>query len=147
MDPQFTSILAGLMPMLEGMVALGVPGLLLGMAAIPAIVIALMCWLNYRHDKQIQKVLEAHRTDTQKVLEAYRADTQEILKTLSLNHEECVSTFTAKHQEVVRFYTNNVSLAKNNEKLVEASQALIVNNTRAMEHLTVVIESIAKNRA
>lgn len=46
MDPQVTAILAGLMPMLEGMVALGIPGLILGMAAIPAVVIALICWLK-----------------------------------------------------------------------------------------------------
>lgn len=135
MDPQISAVLTGLLPMLEGLVALGIPGLILGMAAIPAIVIALICWLNYRHDKQLNKMLEA-----------YRADTDRILKALSDQHEECVKDFSAKHQEVVNYYTNNVTLVKNHEKLVEASQTLIVNNTRAMEHLCVVVETIATNK-
>lgn len=133
MDPQLTAMLAGLLPMLESLVALGVPGILLGMAAIPAFVIALICWLNYRHDKQ-----------TAKVLEAYRTDTHEILQALSEKHEECIREFTVKHQEVVNFYTNNVALVKSHEKLTESNQTLIVNNTRAMERLCVVVESIKK---
>lgn len=133
MDPQLTAMLTGLMPMLESLVALGVPGILLGMAAIPAFVISLICWLNYRHDKQ-----------TAKVLEAYRADTHEILQALSDKHDECIKEFTVKHQEVVNFYTNNVALVKSHEKLTESNQTLIVNNTRAMERLCVVVESIKK---
>ena len=135
MDPQLATILTGFMPMLEGMVALGIPGLILGMAAIPAVVIALICWLNYRHDQQIKKALEA-----------YRKDTQEILQSLSEKHDECIREFSEKHQQVVNFYSNNVTLVKSHEKLAEANQALIVNNTRAMEHLSVVIESLAKSR-
>lgn len=136
MDPQMTAIVAAILPMLEGVVALGIPGLLLGMAAIPAIVIALICWLNYRHDKQIARVLDA-----------YRKDTQEILQSMSEKHEECIREFGARHQEVVNFYSNNVALVKNHEKMSDANQQIIINNTRAIEGLRVVVESLAKGRA
>lgn len=132
MDPQ---TMTALLPILEGLVALGVPGILLALAAIPALVIGLICWLNYRHEKQITKVLEA-----------YRADTHQIIEVFSQKHEECVSEFSAKHQQVVNYYTNNVQLVKSHEKMAEANQTLIVNNTRVMEHLCVVVESLAKNQ-
>ena len=132
MDPQ---AMTALLPILEGLVALGIPGILLGVAAIPALVIGLICWLNYRHEKQITKVLGA-----------YRADTHQIIEVFSQKHEECVSEFSAKHQQVVNYYTNNVQLVKSHEKMVEANPTLIVNNTRVMEHLCVVVESLAKNQ-
>lgn len=146
MDPQTTAILAGLMPMLESMVALGIPGVLLCMAAIPAVVIMLICWLAYRQESQIKKAIEAYRKDTQEILEAYRKDMQEMHQKATERHEECIREFTEKHQQVVNFYSNNVTLVKSHERLAEANQALIVNNTRAMEHLSVVIESLAKNQ-
>lgn len=146
MDPQVTAILTGLMPMLEGMVALGIPGLILGMAAIPAVVIALICWLNYRHDQQIKKTLEAYRQDTREILQTLSEKHDECIREFQHRHEESLSEFREKHQQVVTFYSNNVTLVKSHEKLAEANQALIVNNTRAMEHLSVVIESLAKSR-
>ena len=146
MDAQLAAAMTGLMPMLEGLVALGLPGLILGMAAIPAVVIALICWLNYRHEVQIKKAMEAYRKDTQEILDAYRKDMQEIQRSMAERHEECIREFSDKHQQVVTYYNNNVTLVKSHEKLAEANQALIVNNTRAMEHLSVVIESLAKNQ-
>ncbi len=132
MDPQ---TMAALLPILEGLVALGVPGILLGVAAIPALVIGLICWLAYRREKLVAKVLEAYRTDTHQIIEAF-----------SQKHDECLTEFSAKHQQVVNFYTNNVQLVKSHEKMAEANQALIVNNTRALERLCVVVESMAKNQ-
>ena len=157
MDAQLATALAGIMPLLESLVALGLPGLILGMAAIPAVVIALICWIGYRHDNQIKKATESYRRDTQEILaayrkdmqltlEAYRKDVMEIQQSMADRHEECIREFTEKHQQVVTFYSNNVTLVKSHEKLAEANQALIVNNTRAMEHLCVVVESLAKNQ-
>lgn len=146
MDPQVAAILTGLMPMLEGMVALGIPGIFLGLAAIPAVVIALICWLNYRHDQQIKKTLEAYRQDTREILQSLSEKHDECIREFQQRHEESLAEFREKHQQVVTFYSNNVTLVKSHEKLAEANQALIVNNTRAMEHLTVVIESLAKSR-
>lgn len=133
MDPQTAAMLAAIMPLVEGLVALGVPGLILGMAAIPAIVITLICWLNYRHYKQMDKTLDA-----------YRADTQKLMSEFSNMHEECIRVFTARHEEVVNFYNSNVALVKNHERLNDSHQTLIVNNTRVMERLCVVVESLKK---
>lgn len=143
MDPQ---AMAALLPILEGLVALGIPGILLGVAAIPALVIGLICWLNYRHEKQITKVLEAYRADTHQIIEVFSQKHEECVTEFSAKHEKCVSEFSAKHQQVVNFYTNNVQLVKSHEKMAEANQTLIVNNTRVMEHLCVVVESLAKNQ-
>ena len=146
MDPQVAAILTGLMPMLEGIVALGIPGLLLGMAAIPAIVIALICWLSYRHDQQTKKTLEAYRQDTREILQSLADKHDECIREFQQRHDESLAEFREKHQQVVTFYSNNVTLVKSHEKLAEANQALIVNNTRAMEHLSVMIETLAKNQ-
>lgn len=146
MDPQSVTILAGLMPLLESLVALGVPGILLAVAAIPAVVIGLICWLNYRHDTQLKKTLEAYRQDTKEILQSLSDKHDECIREFQQRHEESLAEFREKHQQVVTFYSNNVTLVKSHEKLAEANQALIVNNTRAMEHLSVVIESLAKSR-
>lgn len=146
MDPQLATILTGLMPMLESMVALGIPGLILGMAAIPAVVITLIVWLSYRHDQQIKKTLEAYRQDTREILQTLAEKHDECIREFQQRHDESLAEFREKHQQVVTFYSNNVTLVKSHEKLAEANQALIVNNTRAMEHLSVVIESLAKSR-
>lgn len=97
MDPQTTAIITAIMPLVEGLVALGVPGLILGMAAIPAVVITLICWLDYRHYKQIEKTLEA-----------YRADTQMLLNEFTKMHDESIRVFTTRHEEVVNYYNSNV---------------------------------------
>ena len=133
MDPQTAAALAALMPLFESLVALGIPGILLGMAAIPALVITLICWLNHRHDRQITKLLEA-----------YRNDTQEIMRLFTEKHQELSMDFSSKHGEVVNMYKNNVTLVQNYEKLNDGWQALIVNNTRTVERLCVLIEAIGK---
>ena len=96
--------------------------------------------------KDTQEILDAYRKDAQEVLEAYRKDMLDLQRGMADRHDECIREFSDKHQQVVTFYNNNVTLVKSHEKLAEANQALIVNNTRAMEHLTVVIESLAKSR-
>lgn len=78
--------------------------------------------LNHRHACQTREILEMYREDTRKT----------------------VDDVASKHAEVVIFYRNNASLVKNYEKLLEVNQQLIVNNTRAMEHLSTVIESRGK---
>ena len=46
----------------------------------------------------------------------------------------------AKHAEVTEFYRKNVSLVKNYERMTDLLQTLVINNTRAMEHLSTIIE-------
>ncbi|WP_297047296.1 transcriptional regulator [uncultured Desulfovibrio sp.] len=120
---ELSSVLAALEPIIEGLVALGVPGLIALLIALPtlSIVVAFVAafLLNHRHAAQMRELMELYREDTRKTVEEV----------------------AAKHAEVVVFYRNNASLVKNYEKLLEVNQQLIVNNTRAMEHLSTIIEA------
>ena len=105
-------------PVIEALIALGLPGVVLMLAAIPALVVALAFVMNYRHAKKMEAVLEAYRKDTRIILDE----------------------MGAKHAEVNEFYRKNVSLVKNYERMTDLLQTLVINNTRAMEHLSTIIE-------
>lgn len=121
------------LPLIESLFALGVPGILLFLASIPAMAVALVFILDYRHGKRIERVLAA-----------YRKDTQEGLRTVSEKHEAILREVIEKHEETAEFYRKNVTLVKNYERMNDTLQTLVVNNTRAMEHLSTIIE--ARNR-
>ena len=112
------------LPLIESLFALGVPGIL----------ILLVFILDYRHGKRIERVLAA-----------YRQDTQEALQTISEKHEAILREMSAKHEETAEFYRKNVTLVKNYERMNDTLQTLVVNNTRAVEHLSTIIET--RNRA
>lgn len=118
------------LPLLETLFSLGVPGIILMLAAIPALVIAVVFILDYRHGKR-----------TEMLLEAYRQDSQELLRSMGEKHETILREMSEKHAEAAEFYRKNVTLVKNYEKMTDALQALVVNNTRATERLTTMIET------
>lgn len=118
------------LPLIESLFALGLPGIILMLAAIPALVIAVVFILDYRHGKR-----------TEMLLEAYRQDTQELLRSMGEKHEAILREMSEKHEETAEFYRKNVTLVKNYEKMNDALQALVVNNTRATERLTTMIEA------
>lgn len=118
------------LPLLETLFSLGVPGIILMLAAIPALVIAVVFILDYRHGKR-----------TEMLLEAYRQDSQELLRSMGEKHEAILREMSEKHAESAEFYRKNVTLVKNYEKMTDALQALVVNNTRATERLTTMIEA------
>ena len=122
------------LPLLEALFSLGVPGILILLASIPALAVALVFILDYRHGKRIERVLAA-----------YRQDTQEALQTISEKHEAILREMSAKHEETAEFYRKNVTLVKNYERMNDTLQTLVVNNTRAVEHLSTIIET--RNRA
>ena len=103
------------------------------LAAIPALVIAVVFILDHRHGKR-----------TEMLLEAYRQDTQNVLRAVSEKHEAILRDMSEKHEETAEFYRKNVTLVKNYEKMNDILQTLVVNNTRVMERLTVVIETRSK---
>lgn len=127
---EINAAISAILPVLESLIALGLPGIILILAAIPALVIAVVFILDYRHGKR-----------TEMLLEAYRQDTQEILRSMGEKHEGILREMSEKHEETAEFYRKNVTLVKNYEKMNDTLQTLVVNNTRAMEHLTVVIET------
>ena len=128
------AFISEVLPLIESLFALGLPGIILMLAAIPALVIAVVFILDHRHGKR-----------TEMLLEAYRKDTQEVLRAVSEKHEAILRERSEKHDETAEFYRKNVTLVKNYEKMNDILQTLVVNNTRVMERLTVVIET--RNRA
>ena len=73
---------------------------------------------------------ERFRENVNVVLEAYRADTSSML------HE-----IGKEHAEVVNFYNDNVELVRGYNRMADAMQTLVVNNTRALERLVTIIET------
>lgn len=134
MGNEVNAAISAALPLIESLFALGLPGIILMLAAIPALVIVVVFILDYRHGKRTEMLLEAYRNDTQKVLRA-----------VSEKHEAILREMSEKHDETAEFYRKNVTLVKNYEKMNDILQTLVVNNTRVMERLTVVIET--RNRA
>lgn len=130
MGTEIVGAVASLKPLIEMLMTMGIPGLVMLALALPvmsivsAFVAAFM--LTHRHTAQMRELVEIYREDTRQVL------TEE-----GKRHEEVVS----RHAEVVAFYNNNTSMVKNYERLLEVNQQLLVNNTRALERLTTIIES------
>lgn len=131
---ELSAAFAAAQPLLEKLVALGLPGIVCIILALPmlAIMAAFVSAfiLNARHAKRMETMLTAYREDTQKILD----------------------DLGAKHGEVVFFYQKNVGLVKSYEKLAESMveiargmQTIIVNNTRAVEHLSTIIEARGGN--
>lgn len=121
------------LPLLEALFSLGVPGILLVLASIPALVVAVVFALDYKHGRRVAQVLEA-----------YREDTQESLRVMTEKFEASLREMNRNHEEVAEYYRRNVSLVKNYERLTDALQTLVVNNTRAVEHLSTIVETRSK---
>ena len=130
MGNEVNAAISAALPLIESLFSLGLPGIILMLAAIPALVIAVVLILDYRHGKR-----------TEMLLEAYRNDTQELLRSMGEKHETILREMSEKHEETAEFYRKNVTLVKNYEKMNDALQALVVNNTRATERLTTMIEA------
>lgn len=121
------------LPLLEALFSLGVPGILLMLASIPALVVVVVFALDYKHGRRVSKVLEA-----------YREDTQESLRVMTEKFEASLREMNRNHEEVAEYYRRNVSLVKNYERLTDSLQTLVVNNTRAVEHLSTIVETRSK---
>ena len=121
------------LPLLEALFSLGVPGILLVLASIPALVVVVVFALDYKHGRRVAQVLEA-----------YREDTQESLRVMTEKFEASLREMNRNHEEVAEYYRRNVSLVKNYERLTDALQTLVVNKTRAVEHLSTIVETRSK---
>lgn len=115
----------------------GIPGFLALFFLGPTmIVVALFALERMRHREEAKKE-EIRRQEREAYLEflrekqeAHRLETERVLRDL-----------TAKHGEVVQFYKDNVELVKTTQRLAIDLRDLIVNNTRALEHLTSVSQA------
>lgn len=109
---------------------LGVPGLLGLALAGPALIILAMLYFEHLRATRQEQAQAAYREAVEKVLETYRSDTMNMLREVA-----------KEHSEAVRFYNDNVELVQDYERMAEALQTIIVNNTRALERLVTIIET------
>lgn len=110
--------------------SLGVPGLLALALSGPALVIIAVLVMTHISITRMEKSQQIFRDDMRQTLEAYRTDTQKIVREIG-----------NEHAEAVRFYNDNVELVKDYERIADALQTIIVNNTRATERLITIIEA------
>lgn len=110
--------------------SLGVPGLLALALSGPALVIIAVLVMTHISITRMEKSQQIFRDDMRQTLEAYRTDTQNIVREIG-----------NEHAEAVRFYNDNVELVKDYERIADALQTIIVNNTRATERLITIIEA------
>lgn len=110
--------------------SLGVPGLLALALSGPALVIIAVLVMTHISITRMEKSQQIFRDDMRQTLEAYRTDTQNIVREIG-----------KEHAEAVRFYNDNVELVKDYERIADALQTIIVNNTRATERLITIIEA------
>lgn len=131
MNPnEIQAVAAAIEPILSLLATIGLPGLLGLILSAPALVIVVMLTMAHISAARMEKAHERFQENMTAMLEAYRADTQVILREIG-----------DKHEQVSQFYKRNVELVKNYERMTDALQTLVVNNTRAMERLTTIIET------
>lgn len=110
--------------------SLGIPGLLALALSGPALVIIAVLVMTNLSITRMEKSQQIYRDAMYQTLEAYRADTQKIVREIG-----------KEHAEAVRFYNDNVELVRDYERIADALQTIIVNNTRATERLITIIEA------
>ena len=67
MGNEVNAAISAALPLIESLFALGLPGIILMLAAIPALVIVVVFILDHRHGKRTEMLLEAYRNDTQEL--------------------------------------------------------------------------------
>ncbi len=131
---------------------LGPSGLILVVLSGPALVLMTVLGLEYMRSRataaqvetmradQMQvtetmrgdlgRIVEAMRAESRGMLEAYRSDTQAILRELG-----------ADQAQTDQYYRDNVELVRQYERLAKDLVAVVTCNTKALERLSVIIET------
>lgn len=131
MNPnEITAILTALEPVLGTLASVGLPGLFAIVLSGPALLITVVLIQSHTSTRRMERAQEHFQGMMLEMVETYRKDTQSMLGEVA-----------EKHAEVVNFYHKNVELVKNYERMTDFMQTLVVNNTRALERLTTIIES------
>lgn len=117
-------IIAALQALLDLCDRLGVPGVLAVLLAVPVALLVALLVLEYLRTRHMRQEAEEHRREMLALVEQHRADMEKVLRDLG-----------AKHAEVSQFYKDNVELVKAYNRLADNFQDIVVNNTRAVEHL------------
>lgn len=139
--PEILAALAALIELVEN---LGLPGLIVMIMLGPVLTVLAVFALAYlwqrhaRADEEVRRLeAKADRELIRELVERHRAEM-----------DKKFSEFTDRHATVVKFYEDNVQLVKETQQIAKDTQRLtadlrdiVVNNTRAVDHLA----SVAQN--
>jgi len=145
MNPQEIQTLISAMQTIAAVLSgLGVPGLIALALAAPALVLVTVLVLDHIRNTRMAVMQQEFRVDTTRILDAYRNNTSKILEAYRVDTQSVCKELGKEHAEAVRFYNDNVELVKDYERMADALQTLVVNNTRAVERLITIVEARAK---
>ncbi|KAF5057831.1 hypothetical protein DSECCO2_352750 [anaerobic digester metagenome] len=145
MNPQEIQTLISAMQTIAAVLSgLGVPGLIALALAAPALVLVTVLVLDHIRNTRMAVMQQEFRADTARILDAYRNNTSKILEAYRVDTQSVCKELGKEHAEAVRFYNDNVELVKDYERMADALQTLVVNNTRAVERLITIVEARAK---
>lgn len=145
MNPQEIQTLISAMQTIAAVLSgLGVPGLVALALAAPAMVLVTVLVLDHIRSTRMAAMQQEFRTDTTRILDAYRNNTSKILEAYRVDTQSVCKELGKEHAEAVRFYNDNVELVKDYERMADALQTLVVNNTRAVERLITIVEARTK---
>lgn len=145
MNPQEIQTLISAMQTIAAVLSgLGVPGLVALALAAPALVLVTVLVLDHIRNTRMAMMQQEFRTDTTRILDAYRNNTSKILEAYRVDTQSVCKELGKEHAEAVSFYNDNVALVKDYERMADALQTLVVNNTRAVERLITIVEARTK---
>lgn len=142
MNPQEIQALVGALQTIAAVLSgLGVPGLAALALAAPAMVLMTVMVLAHASNVRMEKMLKDFRNDTTRLIESHRKETTQILEAYRVDTQSVCRELGKEHAEAVRFYTDNVELVRNYERLADALQLVVIGNTRAVERLVTIVEA------
>lgn len=116
---------------------MGVPGLVMLLMIGPAMIIVALFALDYMRQRHAKQDAEERRKEA----EEYRSQLHELQEQHRSEMGLILSDLGRKHAEVAQFYKDNVELVKTTQRLAIDMRDIIVNNTRAMEHLASAVSN------
>jgi hypothetical protein len=90
-----------------------------------------------REDRElIREVVEKHRVDTSTLVEKQRGEISNLVEKHRSETSAVVRDLGEKHAEVAQYYKDNVELLKATQRITDDYRDIVLNNTRAVDHLT-----------
>jgi hypothetical protein len=116
---------------------MGIPGLIGLILVGPSMMVIAVFALDFLRQRHASALEEAHRQEVKgtldflrELVEQHRSDTDKVLR-----------DFSAKHGEVTQYYKDNVELVRSTQRMATDMRDIIVNNTRALEHLASAMQA------
>jgi ribonuclease HII len=138
--PELISALQTLAGFLDDM---GIPGLIALIMLGPSMMIIAVFVLDHFRQRHAHALDESHRLEMKETLdllreivEQNRMQTAGIVEQHRSDMENVLRDFAKKHGEVAQYYKDNVELVKTTQRFAIDMRDIVLNNTRAVEHLT-----------